>query len=344
MLKTHHKIALFMEGATGQLEGKMGSGILRYSENPIVCVIDSTKAGSSIKELLNINRECPVVAGISDALKFKPDVLLLGSAPIGGEIPGTWYETIELALSAGLSIVNGFHDRLSEKYKGCYRQDQWIWDVRSPNYDFLNSPPVAALPDNKRVLLVGTDMGIGKMTTGLELNAWAQLNHINCSFLATGQIGICITGAGIPLDAVIVDHAVKMVKNEIWNHNQSDLVIVEGQGSLLNPISTATLPLMRGSSPTHLILCHKAKMETLEKFPDIKVPPLKEFIALNEDVSSACGSLQKARTVGVALNTSHLTENEAIKEICRLENELSMPVDDVVRFGSEKIGRAIVKS
>ena len=36
MLKSHHKLALFMEGALGLSEGKMGYGLLRYSPNEIV--------------------------------------------------------------------------------------------------------------------------------------------------------------------------------------------------------------------------------------------------------------------------------------------------------------------
>ena len=70
------------------------------------------------------------------------------------------------------------------------------------------SPPHRRQPlNNKRVLLVGTDMAIGKMTAGLEIHRWLRAHRQDAVFLATGQIGITITGRGIPLDAFKLDHA-----------------------------------------------------------------------------------------------------------------------------------------
>ncbi len=40
--------------------------------------------------------------------------------------------------------------------------------------------------------------------------------------------------------------------------NNDDVLWIEGQGSLLHPGSTATLPLIRGSQPTGLMLVHRA--------------------------------------------------------------------------------------
>ena len=91
-----------------------------------------------------------------------------------------------------------------------------------------------------------------------------------------------LQGSGIPLDAYKVDLACGAVEEAVLAEREKEWILVEGQGSLLHPGSTATLPLMRGSCPTHLILCHRAEKSHL-KFPEnIKIPPLKDFIALNE--------------------------------------------------------------
>ena len=103
--------------------------------------------------------------------------------------------------------------------------------------------------------MVGTDMACGKMTTALEFFSWFKEKGLNTGFIATGQIGITITGDGIPLDAFKVDHACGAVETKVLENSNKDLIIIEGQGSLLHPGSTATLPLIRGSCPTHLILC-----------------------------------------------------------------------------------------
>ena len=114
----------------------------------------------------------------------------------------------------------------------------------------------AALLSNKRVLMIGTDMAVGKMTTGLELYRWTKQQGISTGFIATGQVGITIMGKGIPLDAFIVDRACGAAETMVMGEEGKDIVFVEGQGSLANPGSTATLPLMRGTCPTHLVLCH----------------------------------------------------------------------------------------
>jgi uncharacterized NAD-dependent epimerase/dehydratase family protein len=185
--------------------------------------------------------------------------------------------------------------------------------------------------------MIGTDMACGKMTAGLEIYRWAKENQINTGFVATGQIGITLMGRGIPLDALKVDHACGAVEQIVLNQKSHDLVVIEGQGSLLHPGSTATLPLMRGSCPTHMILCHRADKTTLRHPESIKIPPLLDFIALNETLASVAGTYGKPKVVGVALNTVKLSEKKAQEFIAHLESELEIPVTDVIRFGVEKI-------
>jgi uncharacterized NAD-dependent epimerase/dehydratase family protein len=48
--------------------------------------------------------------------------------------------------------------------------------------------------------------------------------------------------------------------------SEQDLLVVEGQGSLCHPGSTATLPLMRGSQPTALLMVHRAGQSTDRAF------------------------------------------------------------------------------
>ena len=100
-------------------------------------------------------------------------------------------------------------------------------------------------------------------------------------------------GSGIPLDAFKVDLACGAVEEAVLKHKDKELV-GRRTGSLLHPGSTATLPLMRGSCPTHLILCHRA--ENYLKFPEyIKIPNLKSFIDLNEQLVTVCGTYPAAK-------------------------------------------------
>ena len=151
------------------------------------------------------------------------------------------------------------------------------------------------------------------------------------------RIGIAISGRGIPLDAIRVDYAGGAVEKMVLGAADAALAIVEGQGSLLHPGSTSTLPLLRGACPTHLILCHRAGMTELDTVGvTVKVPPLNEVIALYEDVASACGIYSRPVTVGIALNTAHLDDDQAQRAISETADATGRLVLDPVRQGCDR--------
>jgi len=331
-----------MEGNLDSDYGKMGFGVMRYGEGPVCCVIDSAHAGRRVSQVCRLPFDYPVVAGIGEAAALGAQVLILGTAPSGGRTPPEWDAPLREALNLGLSIVNGLHDNLNERFGHLLKPGQWVWDVRRPAFTPGIAAARAAALDNKRVLLVGTDMAVGKMSAGLEIHRWLRARGHDAAFLATGQIGITLTGRGIALDAFKVDHACGAVERMVMEAARHDIVFIEGQGSLLHPGSSATLPLLRGSCATHLIMCHRARATHLRQPHSVKIPPLKEFIRLNEEVARVCGSLSAAATLGVALNTAHLDDAEARTAIDQLEQEVHLPVADVVRYDAGKLGALLV--
>ena len=52
MLDPALPLAIYLEGSLGLDFGKMGYGILRYSPNPVVCVIDSAHAGKNVCDVV----------------------------------------------------------------------------------------------------------------------------------------------------------------------------------------------------------------------------------------------------------------------------------------------------
>lgn len=342
MLNQTRKIAIYMEGHLDSDYGKMGFGVMRYGANPVCCVVDSVYAGRRVSEVCRLPFDYPVVAGIGEAAALGAQVLILGTAPSGGRAPPEWDAPLREALSLGLSIVNGLHDSLNERFGHLLKPGQWIWDVRRPAFTPAIAAARAAELANKRVLLVGTDMAVGKMSAGLEIHRWLRGRGHDSAFLATGQIGITLTGRGIPLDAFKVDHACGAVERMVLEAAGHAIVFIEGQGSLLHPGSSATLPLLRGSCATHLIMCHRAGATHLRQLESVKIPPLAEFIRLNEEVARVCGALSAATTIGVALNTAHLDDAEARAAIDQLEQEVHLSVADVVRYDAGKLGALLV--
>ena len=338
MLKQSDKIAIWMESSIDDDYGKMGISALRYLDNEILCVIDSVFAGKKISEVSIIKKDIPVVENINKAKAMGANVLLLGVLTSGGVRPKSWNNVIKEALNQGMSIINGLHDQVYPDFsKYLTDKTQWIWDTRVPQFVPKIGSAKAINLSNKRVLMIGTDMAAGKMTVGLELYSYLKEKQINTGFVATGQVGITVTGKGIPLDAYKLDHACGAVESAVIEQRDKDVVIVEGQGSILHPGSSATLPLMRGTCPTHMILCHIARNDSLRSLENIKIPDLKKFIKLNEELASVIGTYPSTKVIGVALNTTLMTDEAAKEFIEKTEKETGLPATDVVRYGGDKI-------
>ncbi|MGV3615326.1 MAG: DUF1611 domain-containing protein [Fimbriimonas sp.] len=343
MLSREDKIAIFMEGnATGQ-PAKMGHGVIRYSPNPLVCVIDAANAGSDMAAVAGMPRAIPIVADVREAHALGAQVLLLGIAPGGGLIPQEWYAAIDEAVGLGMSVLNGLHDHLAPRYPDL-QDGQWVWDVRTEPEGLKPASGAALKLACRRVLMVGTDMSIGKMTSGLEIYRVARERGVRTEFVATGQIGITVTGRGVPLDAIRLDFAGGSIEREVVRAAEdADLVIVEGQGSLDHPASSANLPLLRGAMPTHLVMCHRAGQETLFRMSEVRIPPLGDLIRLYEDLASACGNFPRPKTVGVALNTFHIAGDAEADAACReVEDQLGIPCADPVRHGPDRLVDAVL--
>jgi uncharacterized NAD-dependent epimerase/dehydratase family protein len=279
---------------------------------------------------------------VSEAAARGAEVFVLGIAPPGGRVPEDWLAAIDEAVTLGLSVVNGLHDRLAPRYRDL-RPGQWIWDMRVEPDDLSIGTGAAAELSNRRVLLVGTDMAIGKMSAGLELHREALSRGMRSAFVATGQIGMAISGNGVPLDAVRLDYACGAIEREVLRVGDAEIVFIEGQGSLVHPASTATLPLLRGSMPTHLVLCHRAGQVTLSRLPGMRIPALRDLARLYEDVGAACGSFPRPRTAAVALNTFHLDSDDDARAAARaVEADTGLACADPVRHGAGRLLDAVL--
>lgn len=332
---------LLHEGILGK-HGKTGLALLRFAPHRVAVVIDSQNAGGNLAELTGIplQHAIPIVANAEEALFYQPQTLAIGIAPLGGKLPDAWYPDLIASLRGGLNILNGLHTRLQQdpRLHECIQPGCWIWDIRQEPPGLVSGSGAARLLDCKRVLFVGTDMSIGKMSAAITFHRAATRRGKRSKFMATGQTGIMLEGDGIPLDAIRIDFASGAVQQEVVACAQDrEVVFIEGQGSLLNPASTATLPLMRGSQPTSMVLCHRAQMHHLRDFRWVRVPPLASVVSMLESVACAGGALSPVRVRCIVLNTHGLSDTEARYEIERTKEETGLPVEDVVRFGADEL-------
>ncbi|MCK4384856.1 MAG: DUF1611 domain-containing protein [candidate division Zixibacteria bacterium] len=336
------RIAILSEGYFGDLEAKTASGLIMYRPEEVVAVIDSTKAGQSVQEILGFGGDIPIVEDLDTSLKYSPNALLIGIAPRGGKLPSEWRNQVKRALENGLDVISGLHDMLNEDSELsmiALLKGAKIWDLREAkgfNKVAIGDPN---LIEAKVVLTVGTDCKVGKMITAIEIAKEAKNWGWNPFFAATGQTGMVIADSGVPIDSIIGDFMSGALEEFLIEKSKSyDLLLVEGQGTLIHPgYSGVSLALIHGSLPDAMVLCHFPGRKKLKNY-NISIPPLPELIKLHEEVAKP---VKSCKVIAICLNTQELSEKEAKEEIKKIEAETHLPTTDPIRFGCKKLVEAL---
>jgi len=301
-------------------------------------VLDSEHAGETLLGK-------PIVGSVADALAYDPTAALVGVATQGGRFPPAWRELLKDCIANGLDVESGLHEFISddpELASLAALHGVELRDLRKPPPG-LNVPTGANLTHGAKVaLMVGSDCAIGKMTVALELDAEAKRRGIASEFVPTGQTGIAIAGWGISVDAVVSDFVAGAAERLVLEgvERGGELVLVEGQGSLLHPAySGVTLGLLHGSAPHVYVLCHLAGQQFVDEDERFPMPSLTSLVELHERMSLLA---RPARVAAVALNTRLLGDAEARAAVAAVEGETGLPADDPVRFGAGRLLDALV--
>jgi uncharacterized NAD-dependent epimerase/dehydratase family protein len=343
------KLAIFAEGLFAKHNGKTAHGVIRYGARNVVAVIDSTQAGRTAVDVVPFClRPVPIVATFGEAVERGAGALLIGVAPTGGRLDPAWRATLLEAISAGLHVEAGLHTQLSEDAelrRAATRSGVALRDLRATPSDLTVPDGPYSRRDGVRVVhSVGSDTVIGKKVVTLELDRAARERGRRSVYVPTGQTGVAIAGWGIAVDHVISDYVAGAGERLVREGSErGDLLFVEGQGALFHPAySGVTLGLLHGSAPDLLVLVHKAGATAIRNYPDLPIPPLAELMAAYEGVARR---VRPTRVAAIALNTADLDGDEQAREaIAAAEAETGLVADDVVRFGSERVLDAILKS
>jgi uncharacterized NAD-dependent epimerase/dehydratase family protein len=270
--------------------------------------------------------------------------LLIGVAPVGGQIKERWIPALVEALEAGLDIVSGMHTKLEtvEPIRiAAEKHGRTLHNVRHSEKKF----PVGlgTKRAGKRLLAVGTDCALGKKYTTLALTkAFQEAGH-KATFRATGQTGIMISGGGIAMDAVVADFSAGAAEMLSPANDADHWDIIEGQGSLVHPgYAGVSLGLLHGSQPDALILCHDPFRTEIDEYPGFAIPPIQEVIDLH--LALARRTNPHVKCSAIALNTSKVSADEGATICAEYEAKYGLPAFDPMRSDLRRIVEAVVSS
>jgi len=328
---------IIADGNFHPLESKTANSVIRYHPSRVVAVLDRRSAGKTAEQVLGFGGGIPVVATIEEGLALKPTAVMVGIAPAGGKLPDEWRGWLVRSLEAGCDLISGLHTFLADDPEiaaAAKRHGRSILDARKPPAKLPIGAGMARLVDPYVVLTVGTDCNVGKMTAQLQLVAGLKQRGLRTNFVATGQTGIFIEGWGTAVDAVVADFIAGAAEELVLQGaKDADVVLVEGQGSIIHPgYSGVTLGLLHGSCPDAMILCHQTTRQHIGEYrtaPWLRIPSLQRYVELYEMLGSA---VHPTRVIGISLNTFDLSESEARAACRRATDETGLPATDPVRF------------
>ena len=323
---------LFLGDAPDQLAAKVAQGIKDWRPENAVGQFRMPGCGADV--------------GVADmtlqeARAAGAKTLVIGVANRGGFISDAWKEVLVQALQMGFDIASGLHNLLrdeDELIAAARISGRTLFDVRIPSVAY----PIAngKKRTGKRCLAVGTDCSVGKMYTGLAIDAEMRKRGMKSTFRPTGQTGILITGGGVPLDAVIADFMAGAVEYLTPDNDADHWDHIEGQGSLFHvSYSGVTMALIHGGQPDALILAHEPTRTHMRGLPDYDLPSLENLrdtaLPMARVANPAC------QVVGVSVNTQNLSEDEALAYMAEVEKRMGLPTVDTFRQGAARLVDAL---
>ena len=323
---------LFLGDAPDQLAAKVAQGIRDWRpENAVGQFrMKGCKADVGLTDM-----------SLEEAKAAGARTLVVGVANRGGVISPAWKEVLIEALKMGYDLASGLHNLLRDEKDlsaAAAMAGRTLHDVRIPTVAY----PIAngKKRSGKRCLAVGTDCSVGKMYTGLAMDAEMRRRGMKSTFRPTGQTGILITGGGVPLDAVIADFMAGAVEYLTPDNDPDHWDHIEGQGSLYHvSYSGVTMALIHGGQPDALILSHEPTRKHMRGLPDYPLPSLEAL----RDTALPLARIANPDCVvaGVSVNTAALKEAEAVRLMAEIEDRMGLPTVDPFRQGAGRLVDAL---
>ncbi len=337
------------EGAFGTLNGKTAHGLIRFTQRyKILGVIDSTYAGRDAGEVLD-GKSCgiPIYSSLAVALhatRNQVQYFVIGLAPEGGKLPESYRQIVAEAIRAGLNIDSGLHEFLSDDPLFSTLAQQHgvqIRDIRKPperkDLHFFTGKiqEVEAI----RLAVLGTDSAVGKRTTAWQATHALNAAGIKAEMIGTGQTAWMQSAKySIRLDALVNDFVSGEIEHAIWQCWQDErpqMMLLEGQGSLMHPAYPGGFELLAAGRPHAVILQTAPKRTTYDGFPDFPIAPLEREIQVIELLSNR-------PVIALTLNHENMNEAEIEATVQQYERQYGIPCCDVLKHGPKKVVREII--
>lgn len=339
------KALVYCEGAFNTPNGKTAHGLVRFTERyEVVGVLDAKYEGRDAGEVLDGKPNgIPVFKDINSAidqltaLDKLPQSLVIGLAPDGGRLPAVAKETIKKALQMGWNVDSGLHDFLSNDAmlnQIAVENKCRIRDVRkTPDRDQLHffTGEIEKV-DCLKLAVLGTDSALGKRTTAWILVHGFREVGLKAEMIGTGQTA-WMQGAkySMVMDSCINDFVSGEIEHAVvsaYKNEKPDVIVIEGQGSLMNPAYPGGFEILAAGRPDYVILQHAPKRLEYDGFPGYRLHSLAEQINAIEVISGK-------KVIAITVNHESMQDDEILETCKQITLETKLPAFDVLKYGAE---------
>ena len=332
---------IFCEGAFGRPDGKTANGLVRFgSRYDILGVIDSDHSGCLAGDVISgVTRAIPVFASLHqaiEALRRRPDYLVVGLNPSDGRMPPQHRKVIRDALKSGISVDSALKPYLVDdpEFPGLTMQSSA--KIRAIGYP----KPLAQLRSYNgeigdvgasRVAVVGTHSVVGKRTTAVRLTESLVADGVRTVMIGTGETSWF---QGIPWTVILDSIVHKYVAGELegviveaWKNSQAEIMVLEGQGSVLNPANPSGLELLTTAGPSAVVMQHAPTHPSLDSGDRYGARTLERHIRTAELLSGA-------PVVAITLNPEGSSTQYFAEALDAFRTQFGLLVTDVIADGT----------
>ena len=338
---------VYCEGAFGTPNGKTAHGLVRRTKRyHVLSVIDSRSANKDAGEILDGKLyNIPIYSTIKEAVEAakqsgkKSTHLVIGLTPDGGRLSPEHREAVKEAIATGLNVDSGLHDYLSEDPDFsalAKKHGVTLRDVRKPppmNQLHFFSGKIEQVTSLK-VAILGTDSAVGKRTTAWLLLDAIQKKGYSAELIGTGQTA-WMQGVryGIMLDSLINDFVSGEIEHAVWsawNDIHPDVILIEGQGSLMNPAYPGGFEILAAGRPDIVVLQHAPARKEYDGFPGYPIHPLDQQIHAIQLISGK-------PVVAITISRENLAA-EQMSAVCEsIQNSTGLLAVDVLGSGADEV-------
>lgn len=341
------KALVYCEGAFNTPNGKTAHGLVRFTERyQVVGVLDTEFAGQDAGQVLDGKPiGIPIFKDLDSAIeKLKesddlPESLVIGLAPDGGRLPTEAKATIKKALEMGWNVDSGLHDFLTNDAvltQIAAENNCRIRDVRkTPDRDKLHffTGEIENV-DCLKLAVLGTDSALGKRTTAWLLVHGFRDAGLKAEMIGTGQTA-WMQGAkySMVMDSCINDFVSGEIEHAVvsaYKNEKPDVIVIEGQGSLMNPAYPGGFEILAAGRPDYIILQHAPKRLEYDGFPGYTLHSLPEQINAIEVISGK-------KVIAITVNHEDMADDEILEACRQITLETKLPAFDVLKYGAEQL-------